>query len=199
MKPIIDGVDYLISRGLFVSFQSAAWWSGYSVNVYSGNLDLICDTPGTMDWINRLQWSGLKHFNSLPRRNIRVSNSLLWYFLMSKVDGTTVAFLTHYQNFKLYNVQPVSSLSISLTWRSWTQATWFHSIRLQQQWQCWKRSFIRNSKKIHFISDSSSDVLEWKSYSSTVTSATYGLHFSRYFKTCTQRRKIGGDKDYRNV
>lgn len=38
------------------------------VCVYTGQLDLIVDTPGTYNWVERLRWAGRPSWDSAPRR-----------------------------------------------------------------------------------------------------------------------------------
>jgi serine carboxypeptidase 1 len=54
MQPYIAQVDFLLSQGV-------------KVNVYSGNLDLICCTTGTTNWMNKLTWPDYKNFVNAPR------------------------------------------------------------------------------------------------------------------------------------
>jgi len=49
MKDVISTVDALLD-------------SGTTVVVYTGQLDLICDTTGTEMWMKKLKWSGLQQF-----------------------------------------------------------------------------------------------------------------------------------------
>lgn len=58
MKPVIDSVDMLLNE------------TRISLNVYTGQLDLIVDTLGTLQWIDRLKWPGLKGFTNAPRKPI---------------------------------------------------------------------------------------------------------------------------------
>jgi serine carboxypeptidase 1 len=81
MQDIISGVDYLISKG-------------YSVNVYSGNLDLICCTPGTLAWVNKLKWSGLSQWQTSKRIPFAVPGS----------GGVTVGFTKTFKNFNFVNI-----------------------------------------------------------------------------------------------
>lgn len=48
MKPVVEMVEKVLNE------------TSVKVNVYSGQLDLICSTPGTIAWINRMNWSGMK-------------------------------------------------------------------------------------------------------------------------------------------
>lgn len=48
MKPVVEMVEKVLNE------------TSVKVNVYSGQLDLICSTPGTIAWINRMFWDGRK-------------------------------------------------------------------------------------------------------------------------------------------
>lgn len=48
MKPVVEMVEKVLNE------------TSVKVNVYTGQLDLICSTPGTIAWINRMYWSGRK-------------------------------------------------------------------------------------------------------------------------------------------
>lgn len=48
MKPVVEMVEKVLNE------------TSVKVIVYSGQLDLICSTPGTIAWINRMNWSGRK-------------------------------------------------------------------------------------------------------------------------------------------
>jgi len=56
MKPVVDVVD------------SALKETALQVIVYQGQLDLICDTKGAMDFVQQLTWNSLPNYNSAPRR-----------------------------------------------------------------------------------------------------------------------------------
>jgi len=79
MKPVIDVVD------------SALRETALQVIVYSGQLDLICDTKGTMDWVQKLTWSGLGNYNGANRRPFTKAT-----------DGQTEMFVKAYNRFKFY-------------------------------------------------------------------------------------------------
>lgn len=49
------------------------------VGVYSGQYDLICATPGTVNWINKLQWRYRDEYVKAPRLPIRVDDILEGY------------------------------------------------------------------------------------------------------------------------
>lgn len=59
MKPVIDSVDALLSNESYID-----------VNVYTGQLDLIVDTIGTLQWVQKLKWPGLKGFNKAPKKSL---------------------------------------------------------------------------------------------------------------------------------
>uniref|UniRef100_A0A671UCP2 Carboxypeptidase n=1 Tax=Sparus aurata TaxID=8175 RepID=A0A671UCP2_SPAAU len=52
MRPVVDIVDQLLTAGM-------------NVTVYNGQLDLIVDTIGQEQWVNRLKWDGLPGFQNL--------------------------------------------------------------------------------------------------------------------------------------
>lgn len=78
MQSVTSVVDELIS-------------SGISVNIYSGNLDLICCTIGTVRWINRLKWKDLSKFWASERTTF-------------EVDGIIVGFKQTYDNVAFYTI-----------------------------------------------------------------------------------------------
>ncbi|XP_071446632.1 retinoid-inducible serine carboxypeptidase-like [Hetaerina americana] len=55
MKPVTTVVEQLLDN------------TDLKVSVITGQLDLIVDTPGTMNWINNLQWSGIGRWQSASR------------------------------------------------------------------------------------------------------------------------------------
>ena len=63
----------------------------FQVVVYSGQLDLICDTIGTELWVQKLKWAGLQKYNSAPRKTIR-----------SPTTNHPVAFVKQFENFSFY-------------------------------------------------------------------------------------------------
>ncbi len=79
MQDVVGTVDNLLS-------------SGAKVVVYSGNLDLICCTIGTLDWMNYLQWNGYSQWKSAPRSTL-VNSS-----------GSIVAFEKGFQNLRFFTV-----------------------------------------------------------------------------------------------
>ncbi|RLN03190.1 serine carboxypeptidase-like 51 isoform X1 [Panicum miliaceum] len=80
MKPRIQEVDQLLKLGV-------------NVTIYNGQLDLICATKGTMDWVQRLKWDGLKNFINSPRTPIYCSK---------EGQSGTQAFVKSYKNLKFY-------------------------------------------------------------------------------------------------
>ncbi|XP_064553730.1 retinoid-inducible serine carboxypeptidase-like [Drosophila montana] len=49
------------------------------VGVYSGMLDLLCATPGTVNWINRMQWRRKDQYVGASRRPVRINGMLEGY------------------------------------------------------------------------------------------------------------------------
>ncbi|XP_017115476.1 retinoid-inducible serine carboxypeptidase [Drosophila elegans] len=49
------------------------------VGIYSGILDLLCATPGTVNWINRLKWGGRSEYAKAPRTAFRIDGMLEGY------------------------------------------------------------------------------------------------------------------------
>ncbi|ETO35831.1 hypothetical protein RFI_01231 [Reticulomyxa filosa] len=85
MKPVVNEVDMLLQKGLHV-------------NVWNGQLDLICCTLGTLDWIESLSWGSLPNWQKVS----------FFFFLSAKnaqlnLDQTDVAyFKKSYNNFAMY-------------------------------------------------------------------------------------------------
>ncbi|XVF19819.1 hypothetical protein REPUB_Repub11eG0143600 [Reevesia pubescens] len=78
MKPRIDEVDELLSKGV-------------NVTVYNGQLDVICATKGTEAWFDKLKWEGLKDFQSKERNPLYCKN-----------DQATKGFIKSYKNLQFY-------------------------------------------------------------------------------------------------
>jgi len=57
MQDVTSTVDYLLNNGV-------------NVVVYTGNLDLICCSIGTLDWMTNLKWSGMNNWNGITREEI---------------------------------------------------------------------------------------------------------------------------------
>ncbi|KAF6147464.1 hypothetical protein GIB67_021290 [Kingdonia uniflora] len=81
MKPRIDEVDELLAIGV-------------NVTVYNGQVDLICATPGTEAWIEKLKWGDLNKFLSMDRTPL--------YCDVSGGEHVTKAFTKSYMNFHFY-------------------------------------------------------------------------------------------------
>ncbi|XP_003384527.1 PREDICTED: retinoid-inducible serine carboxypeptidase-like [Amphimedon queenslandica] len=81
MKDVIADVDTLLS-------------SNIDVVVYSGQLDLIVDTPGTLAWIQKLKWPNLQQYLKAKRVPL--------YPPSGKATKATGAFYQYYQNFYFY-------------------------------------------------------------------------------------------------
>lgn len=72
MKPVIDSVDALLINESYIS-----------VNVYTGQLDLIVDTMGTLRWVDKLKWPGLKGFLKAQKKSINFSQTRTGGFVKS--------------------------------------------------------------------------------------------------------------------
>lgn len=67
MKPVVKVVEEVLNN------------STVKVVVYSGQLDLICATPGTMQWVNNMTWYGSDEYKNTLRNGIGVNNVLEGY------------------------------------------------------------------------------------------------------------------------
>jgi serine carboxypeptidase 1 len=67
MKPVVSVVEEVLAN------------TTVKVVVYSGQLDLICATPGTVAWVNNMKWSGAKKYSDSSRNGIGVKNILEGY------------------------------------------------------------------------------------------------------------------------
>lgn len=72
MKPVVDSVDMILINESYID-----------VNVYTGQLDLIVDTIGTLQWIERLKWPGLNGFNKAPKKSINFGGTRTGGFVKS--------------------------------------------------------------------------------------------------------------------
>eukprot|EP00268_Persea_americana_P008476 TRINITY_DN13282_c0_g2_i2.p1 TRINITY_DN13282_c0_g2~~TRINITY_DN13282_c0_g2_i2.p1 ORF type:complete len:355 (-),score=57.52 TRINITY_DN13282_c0_g2_i2:91-1155(-) len=79
MKPRINEVDELLSNGV-------------NVTIYNGQVDLICATPGTEAWVQKLKWDGLKNFTNLNRTPLYCKND----------QQVTKGFRKSYKNLNFY-------------------------------------------------------------------------------------------------
>lgn len=57
------------------------------VAVFTGQLDLIVATPGTVEWINRLKWNGLNDYLKAKRTSIIVDKYIEGYQRVHKNFG----------------------------------------------------------------------------------------------------------------
>ena len=57
-KPVWDMVDEVLKT------------SDIDVIIYSGQLDVICSTAGTLKWMQRLTWAGLEEYNKAERKTL---------------------------------------------------------------------------------------------------------------------------------
>lgn len=79
MQDVVGTVDNLLNAGA-------------KVVVYSGNLDLICCTMGTLDWMNYLSWSQYPQWKTAPRSN-----------LVNRA-GAIVGFEKAYKNLRFFTI-----------------------------------------------------------------------------------------------
>ena len=49
------------------------------VVVFTGNLDLIVDTPGTVEWVDKMNWVGAKKWKTAPRKSLVVNKYVEGY------------------------------------------------------------------------------------------------------------------------
>lgn len=67
MKPVVAMVEEVLNN------------TTVKVVVYSGQLDLICATPGTVQWVNNMKWAGGDEYAKSPRDGIGINNILEGY------------------------------------------------------------------------------------------------------------------------
>jgi len=79
MKPVVDVVD------------SALKETALQVIVYQGQLDLICDTKGSLDFVQQFTWPQLPNYNSATRRPF-----------LDPRDNQTYMFVKSFNRFKFY-------------------------------------------------------------------------------------------------
>ncbi|XBI13047.1 hypothetical protein VPH35_139838 [Triticum aestivum] len=87
MNPRINEVDELLKLGVEVTIYSGG------TRIFTAQLDLICATKGTLDWVQKLKWEGLKKFTDAPRKPV--------YCKVGEAAGTQ-AFVKSYKNLKFY-------------------------------------------------------------------------------------------------
>ncbi|XP_053612515.1 uncharacterized protein LOC128676434 [Plodia interpunctella] len=68
MVPSVDKVEYLLEN------------TNVSVSIYNGNLDAVSNTPGQLEWINNLEWSGQNQFINSTRQTLVVDRVVQGYF-----------------------------------------------------------------------------------------------------------------------
>ncbi|XP_049811567.1 retinoid-inducible serine carboxypeptidase-like [Schistocerca nitens] len=68
MKPVTDVVESLLNE------------TDISVVVFTGNLDLIVDTPGTLKWVENLKWAGAQSWKESNRSPITVNSIIEGYY-----------------------------------------------------------------------------------------------------------------------
>ncbi|RVE46147.1 hypothetical protein evm_009221 [Chilo suppressalis] len=81
MKPVTDGIEKILNETELI------------VTKYNGNLDLICDTPGQILWVDRLKWEGAEAYKNATRHPIWVDNKLEGYY---KAQGNFRFFWINY-------------------------------------------------------------------------------------------------------
>lgn len=72
MKPVVSSVDTLLLNVSYID-----------VNVYTGQLDLIVDTMGTLQWVGKLKWPGIKGFMKAPKKSIKFGEDRTGGFVKS--------------------------------------------------------------------------------------------------------------------
>lgn len=77
MKPVVNLVEEVLNN------------TTLKVVVYNGQLDLICATPGTVKWINKMTWKGSLDYKQASRSGIGV-------------DGNLEGYKRHFGNFSMY-------------------------------------------------------------------------------------------------
>uniref|UniRef100_L7M8W7 Carboxypeptidase n=1 Tax=Rhipicephalus pulchellus TaxID=72859 RepID=L7M8W7_RHIPC len=68
MLPAVDTVDRLLNE------------TDVTVAVYSGQLDLIVDALGTLQWMEQLKWPGMKEFQATPKKPMVVQGETAGYY-----------------------------------------------------------------------------------------------------------------------
>ncbi|KAJ8667658.1 hypothetical protein QAD02_009321 [Eretmocerus hayati] len=67
MKPVIDVVEHLLDE------------TDLKIFIYSGQLDMIVDTPGTLRWVERMRWKHAKQWHSSERVPLVVNDIIEGY------------------------------------------------------------------------------------------------------------------------
>merc|ERR1719228_24564 len=80
MKPVVNEVDKLLDYGV-------------DVNIWNGQLDLICCTLGTLEWLQTLKWKYFEQWHTAEKKPYL------------QPGGQDVAyFLKKYRNLKMYYI-----------------------------------------------------------------------------------------------
>ncbi|XP_034941925.1 retinoid-inducible serine carboxypeptidase-like [Chelonus insularis] len=77
MRPVTNIVERLLNE------------TSLQVFVFSGQLDLIVATPGTLAWVEKLQWKGAAKWRDSPRYSVNVNHTIEGY-------------VKEYENLKMY-------------------------------------------------------------------------------------------------
>lgn len=88
MRHSIDAVDYLLQRGYFV-------------DVYTGQMDVIVNQPGTDQWILKLKWPGLTQWLKTKKTIFRApKTSSNDHDLL--IDDTNISFVKKSKNLAVW-------------------------------------------------------------------------------------------------
>ncbi|XP_065898511.1 retinoid-inducible serine carboxypeptidase-like isoform X2 [Dysidea avara] len=82
MKDVLSELNYLLLYGV-------------RVVIYSGQLDIICATQGTLAWVEKLKWNGLPDFLAAPRTPLYADTT-------HKASGYTDGFHQAFHNMEFY-------------------------------------------------------------------------------------------------
>jgi len=88
-KLVFEHLQNDFMRPVTLIVESLLNTTAISVNVYSGQLDLIVDTIGTTRWVERMRWLGIPGWKNSKRSPIILNKS-------------TVAFVKSFKNFNFY-------------------------------------------------------------------------------------------------
>lgn len=75
------------------------------VSVISGQLDLICATPGTVNWIDKMNWTDKLNYVAAPRDAITVNDILEGYY---KESGNFTMFWINRAGHSVPNDNPLA-------------------------------------------------------------------------------------------
>ncbi|KAM3964303.1 uncharacterized protein ACR2FA_001796 [Aphomia sociella] len=68
MLPAVNLIEHILEE------------TDYVVTIYNGNLDAVSNTPGQLEWVENLEWSGKEEFLSSPRHTLIVNGLVEGYF-----------------------------------------------------------------------------------------------------------------------